>query len=259
MKRRSARNERKRQSKPQRQPLPETRSLPPETPEETVNINGVPVTAREVLSSLIDSRGPVTPFDRALALACVNAICTSDLSTAVKALSFLPPARHVAPSGSTHGAAGYRERVMQLIASAAEADKQERGEHEGDGNELAALRAENVELRRLLSGATPVEGAPKVIDPPTSAIIPPGEIAELYRKPVYPDDAKAIARRNAPVIDAEPAKPAGTAPTSPPAPTKSPRWDDTAGGRAWHAWRDAGGYGDGYPAPFSGNTFKPSY
>jgi hypothetical protein len=55
-------------------------------------------------------------------------------------------------------------------------------------------------------------------------------------KPHYADDAKAQARRNAPVIDATPvpAAPPATPPT--PRATVAEEWDRSPSGQAWHEW-----------------------
>jgi hypothetical protein len=51
------------------------------------------------------------------------------------------------------------------------------------------------------------------------------------RAPVYPDDAKAQARRNAPVIDVKP-EPA----PRPADPTKTGGFDASEHGRLWREW-----------------------
>jgi hypothetical protein len=81
---------------------------------------------------------------------------------------------------------------------------------------------------------------PDVIDPPTSDIVPPCERAECDAGPrAFPDDPP---RRSPQVIDVD-------VPMSPKPPTARPpqTWDDTAGGKAWQAWHDAGGNGGGDP------------
>jgi hypothetical protein len=227
--------------------------------------------SEEIYAALVAERNIVSPFHRALATQITNSLVDGDLAEAIKGLSHLPPPVRAEPGSPTHSTSGARERVLQMILNAVEADKQElvrraeRGdelseadqlrlrlaqieqpqpdedEPDDEGDEVASLKAENTELRRLLSGAapaaaelvstdttSPIDGElcsneqPSPIDPPTSAIIPPSEIAELYREPVYAD------RLREPVtIDAKP-EPAAAKPETEP---ERGRGDQTRGCR----------------------------
>jgi hypothetical protein len=75
--------------------------------------------------------------------------------------------------------------------------------------------------------------APTAITPSEADITPPGERAELYRKPVYADDPKPKPGRNT-VIDAkpEPAPP----PPRPADPTKPGGFDASEHGRLWREY-----------------------
>jgi hypothetical protein len=211
--------------------------------------------AEELFADLCTSRGLVTGFDKAVAMEVVNALAAGRLSEALKGLDALPAAR-VESSSPSMGMSAVKQRFMQLVQNAIAGDDEnrrlriERGEAtEADmlrarlaeierplpapdeaeeldeEDEVAALRAEIVELRRLLAGAQPVEGAAdtalsadrgapsatdtKTITPPLSAIVPPDEIGECYagHRP-GPDDGK---HRRGPVIDAK-AQPAAAKP-----------------------------------------------
>jgi hypothetical protein len=97
--------------------------------------------------------------------------------------------------------------------------------------EIAALKAGSapVLLTKQSSVVTEVcskddrEDLSTAIDPPTSDIVPPGERAECDTGPRAGPDDQGVAVRN------------------PPAAKPPQNWDDTAGGKAWQAWVDAGG------------------
>jgi hypothetical protein len=244
-----------------RQPLPQPEmlhvaSVPDEravnTPDErAVNINGTPVTAREVLSSLIESRNITTPFSKALAVSVVNAVCSGDLANAVKALAMLPPVTRGEVSATTMSAEHARERLLELVLNACAADQFEAEQVEK--REVAALKAEVAELRRRLgepsndqaakrdySHVLTVPGdAPKTITPSLGDIVPPREQSDNpqnMRPPKYDSPKPAP-----PVIDATPV------PTAPPSPTVPGQWDQSPSGQAWHEWRrnNPDGYGGG--------------
>ena len=124
------------------------------------------------------------------------------LLVAVETLTKLLPARAEAVRPDAHGNHGAKEKVLQLLVSAIEADAvelRERAERVegGEQSEVAQLRREVALLRARLGEQPQVEGAPTVTEPkvigdvPTSAIIPPGEIGECYagHRPA-PDDGK---------------------------------------------------------------------
>jgi hypothetical protein len=107
------------------------------------------------------------------------------------------------------------------------------------------LSAENARLKAQLAGGLPSAsdghstggGGSAVITPPTCDITPPGEIGDLaYAGPVRPgpDDPKPGR-----VIEGKVARSpaASAAPAS-----RQQDWDSTPSGKAWNAWRDAGGY-----------------
>jgi hypothetical protein len=224
------------------------------------------VTSESVLHDLIAERRITTGFHRTIALKIVNALANDELALAEKLLNHLPAVCAEVSHSPTHGSSSLDDRLWEGIASAIAADEVEQAP------ELERLRAEVARLKAqigespvtppavatdaLAANAVETTAAPKVIDPPTSAIIPPGEIG--VPRPIYPDDPKPKPGRNT-IIDAEPVKAA--APERPPQGAPAPQsWDDSPNGQAWKAWREAGGYGgDGYPAPFSGNAFKPVY
>jgi hypothetical protein len=108
--------------------------------------------------------------------------------------------------------------------------------------ENAALKAGSapVLLGHAQEEATPAPVPPMLnesvpIDPPTSAIVPPGEIgvACVGTKP-GPDDPKPPVTIEGKAVTPAPA--ASAAPSS-----RQPTWDDTPGGKAWQKWHDAGG------------------
>ena len=90
------------------------------------------------------------------------------------------------------------ERLMRIIDNWIAADEAEKAERVAQGlpaNETEALRLENASLREevaRLRGLPAPEGE-RVIDPPTSDIVPPGEQGRLYvgpPPPPGPDDPK---------------------------------------------------------------------
>jgi hypothetical protein len=108
---------------------------------------------------------------------------------------------------------------------------------EGDSqHRIDALTAEVATLRsRLGLPAKHLDGS-TAIDPPTCDIVPASERAECdagHR--AGPDDPPPRSTR---IIDGRVA-PAPRPPAAPAA--RTPAWDNTAGGKAWQAWVDAGG------------------
>jgi hypothetical protein len=104
--------------------------------------------------------------------------------------------------------------------------------------QLAKLQAENAALRAA-AGCSPA------LTPTESDVVPPGEIGECYvggPRPGPDDPPKrppvVIEGKAAPAAPPKPAPPPPAAAPAPPA-----TWDETPGGRAWHAWVDAGGPG----------------
>jgi hypothetical protein len=118
--------------------------------------------------------------------------------------------------------------------------------YDGKCKQIEALQIEVAALKAQLVGAGLAPALPAVpnstaIDP--TEVVPPGEWrGETYAGPVRPgrDDPKspvtieAHAVRKAPVSSAAP-------------PSRPQTWDDTDSGKAWNAWRDAGGLVGGDP------------
>jgi hypothetical protein len=120
--------------------------------------------------------------------------------------------------------------------------------YDGKCKQIEALQAEVAALKAQLVGAGLAPALPDAnssacrmnlaITPRESDIVPPGERAECDAGPrAGPDDPKP--RRPGSVIE-------GTAVRKSPAasaasPSRPQTWDDTAGGKAWQAWHDAGG------------------
>jgi hypothetical protein len=112
------------------------------------------------------------------------------------------------------------------------------------------LSAENAHLKAALkAGAVPVlPDVPTVVErvainPSEADITPPSELGtDCFAGPPRPGCDDHRARRSTQVIDVD-------VPKSPKPPTARPpqTWDDTAGGKAWQAWHDAGGNGGGDP------------
>jgi hypothetical protein len=102
--------------------------------------------------------------------------------------------------------------------------------YEGRGRRIAELEAKIAELEAALAVSGASSGAPA---PVGGANAPAGDnVVTLRPSPTGPDGLV-------------PGAPASDAPAAPPKPEPPPvvarSWDDTAGGRAWHQWRDAGG------------------
>jgi hypothetical protein len=107
------------------------------------------------------------------------------------------------------------------------------------------LTAENGQLRAALKAAAvplpldvPMTAEHVPINPPTSAIVPPGEIGTDCYTGVKPGPDDWRAQRSTTVIEGRAHPPAAKATHASPT-----SWDDTPNGRAWNEWRDAGGYG----------------
>jgi len=239
-------------SKPQPSRKPRKPERSTSTPQPEAVAKPEPTSTTDALfESLCETHGLTAAHHRALAWRIARALADGgahNLAEACRAIPLLPTPRPTAAHRTvSEGTA--RERLMTLITNAIKAERIElaervkRGEalseveqlrlqlieaeaatevdeeervvaHGEGGTEVERLREENRELRRLLSGAQPAEGAPtvtetkvttvtetKVIDPPTSAIVPPSEIGETYagcdRKPA-PDDWKVKPK---PVLD----------------------------------------------------------
>jgi hypothetical protein len=195
---------------------------------------GVPVTAKEILSSLIESRNINSAFDRALALSIVNSVCGGDLASAVRGLALLPPATRT-ETGEVIGASAVRAKVLQMVLNAVASDETEQVER--DTKELDQLRAEVADLRRRLAGGAPVEGdqastavsTERVVVPTTGNIMTRGEWEGV-------PPMRGTPLREPVTIDAK-AEPA----PAPPAPTVAGRWDESEHGRLFREWRAAGG------------------
>jgi hypothetical protein len=114
--------------------------------------------------------------------------------------------------------------------------------YDGKCKQIEALQAEVAALKAQLVGAGLAPALPDAnssdrrtnlaIDPPLSDITPPGELGDCYRGVRRgPDDPKPPV-----TIDGQAARP------KPPAAGAAPQnWDDTAGGKAWRGWHNAGG------------------
>ena len=105
------------------------------------------------------------------------------------------------------------ERLMRIIDNWIAADEAEKAERVAQGlpaNETEALRLENASLREEVARlrGLPAPDGERVIDPPTSDIVPPGEQGRLYvgPPPLGPDDPKP---RSTAAIDGK-AVPTGT-------------------------------------------------
>jgi hypothetical protein len=194
----------------------------------------------EIFQALVAQRNLFSAFDRALATQITNALVDGDLAEAVRALQYLPPVIRADVTTPVPSAVEAREKLWQLVLNAKEADEVE------EASEVERLRLEVAELRRRLGGPAPdqaakakhvlhsPEGDTKVIDPPTSAILPPSENSHL------PQNARpAPGRYDAPkpvppVIDVKP-EPV-------PRPTVPDEWDRSANGQAWREWFDREGH-----------------
>jgi hypothetical protein len=104
-----------------------------------------------------------------------------------------------------------------------------------------ALSAENAHLKARLGegSARALPDVPTVVErvtPSEADCVPPSELGKFYRgmRP-GPDDPK-------PPVTIE-----GRAVPKPPTARPPQTWDDTAGGKAWQAWHDAGGSVGGDP------------
>ena len=209
----------------------------------------------QVFASLIEAHGVETAHGRAVAWRAAQALVeggVSNLSEAVKALSLLPAPRVQTRAERTISADAVKAKLMEAVMNEKAADHAElcrradRGERLSEV-ELASARLYEAELRaegREVEHVEPVEppqieqavavdraaevaalgtGArPSPIDVPTGDIVPPGERDDLpANQRMHPgaDDAKAQAKRNAPVIDATPVP-----------------WDETPSGKAYHEW-----------------------
>jgi hypothetical protein len=216
----------------------------------------------QVFESLVEAHRLETAHHRALAWRIANALTeggANNLSEAIRGMSLLPVATVRTKAERSISASAVRQRLTELIENNRVAYRTELGERVRRGDALskvefhalqmlvAEAEEAGVEVERLeaqqpavsapnaavAAMAVPGEAAtPKVITP--TDIQPPCERG--VPRPNYADDAKAAARRTAPVIDNPPQ------PQPPPDGTKPGQWDCTEDAAKWRAWRER--YGD---------------
>jgi hypothetical protein len=168
------------------------------------------------------------------------------LNVAVQSLIALLPGRELPEPKPADGGPNDPRTIMWENYLAA----RRRGEiadptstYEGRMAEIERLRAKVAELEAALAGSVPLPNNvvkmslrnDNPITPPTSDIVPPGEIGKTFVGPQRgPDDPPA---KSTQVIDGKAEQPPQQLAAS------AANWDSSPGGQAWHAWRDAGGAG----------------
>jgi hypothetical protein len=228
--------------------------------------------AQEALAALISSRRIVNRFDQMLAVRVINALAEGKIVEVIKLLDALPQpyrAEQVAAAAVTPSDA--KAKLLELVENAIAADEFEQQQQEE--REVHRLREEVARLKAkcgepevdLVNCSAPEQSKPepKVIDPPTSAILPPSENSHLPQN-MRREDSKYDKPKPPVVIDAKPvkkaadpgppagydpcvsglwrppastAKPVETPPSSPP----SKNWAARPSEAAWNAWRASGG------------------
>jgi hypothetical protein len=177
----------------------------------------------------------------------------SRMLTASEALArLLPPTVLATPPAEQHG--DPRQAMWEIYKT-----MRERGEiglkalAPDEGPLQTKINEQAAEIERLKalippSGTSCMTGS-TAIDPPTCDIVPPSELGEAYvgMKRGADDPPPML-----PPIEGKAVKVSPTNPPNPPAaraarPSRPQTWDDTAGGKAWQAWHDAGGSVGGDP------------
>jgi hypothetical protein len=227
---------------------------PPTVPSVEEQMQGV--SSESILAELIASRCLRSAFHKACAAKAAKALARDHPRDASAWLELLPPPMRVDASGRTVSGEAARSRLLELVMNAQAADAVE------EQREVERLQRENAELRARLGAvavdraagvadvgtasrpsptpATPelvVAPVPRLITPTEADIIPPSELG--VPRPAYPDDAKAQARRNAPVIDNPPQPVAGD-------PTRADEWDRSENAARWREYRRTHGDMDDY-------------
>jgi hypothetical protein len=153
------------------------------------------------------------------------------LNVAVQSLIALLPGRQLAEPESQH--ADPRLEMWRIYS-----EMRTRGEinlrNPDEGPLQTKIDALEAEVAALKAGSAPalLDGS-SAITPREADITPPSELGQCHVGDLRgPDDPPPRSTR---IIE-------GTA--NPPAAGAAPQnWDDTDSGKAWNAWRDAGGYG----------------
>jgi hypothetical protein len=176
---------------------------------------------KTLATSLIEQHQLKTVAHKVLATQIARALMAGRLAEATRAIALLPPPpARVDVSEQTVSAAQARAKLTEIVMNAAAAYQMEEGHSESA--EVAALKAQ---VESLQDECKHLRGTkPRQLPPPSD-------------KPVTSGASASTAPTSAPPSLPEAARPSC--------------WDDTANGRAWHAWRNAGGYD-------RGGTYGPS-
>jgi hypothetical protein len=150
------------------------------------------------------------------------------LNVAVQSLIALLPGRELAaPEANRPDPRQEMFRIYMEMRTRGEIDLKPLS---ADEEKINRLESENAQLRAALGGSS-------AITPREADITPPGELGQCHVGVVRgPDDPPPRSTR---IIDG---KAASAAP-----PSRPQIWDDTDSGKAWNAWRDAGGLVGGDP------------
>ena len=118
---------------------------------------------------MIAERRITSGLHRTIALKIVNALATNNVVLAEKLLSHLPAVCAEVREGSTHGSAGARQHVVELIMSAIAADQveAEQAKAEGAAGKNAALQAAEARIAALEDEVLHLRGVkPRQLPPP---------------------------------------------------------------------------------------------
>jgi hypothetical protein len=188
--------------------------------------------ANEIFEALCESRNLTSAFDRRLAEAVTDSLCSGNLAEAVRGMALLPPIVR-AEGAPTMSATDARAKVLALVMNAKAAWLLEAGLTPDDEYDIERLREKVFQLQaelRARRGAS----APAV-EPVAAPAMPEPDMTNVT--PLRPEPK------------AEPKGAAAAAPVEPvtPLPEPTQSWDSTPGGKAWHTWRNNGGYSNGDP------------
>jgi hypothetical protein len=155
------------------------------------------------------------------------------LNVAVQSLIALLPGRELPAPADLHS--DPRQEMWRIYS-----EMRKRGEinlrNPDEGPLQAKIDALEAEVAALKAGSAPalLDGS-SAITPREADITPPSELGQCHVGDLRgPDDPPPRSTR---IIEGTANPPVASAAR----PTRPQNWDDTAGGKAWRAWRDAGG------------------
>src|SRR5262249_54971944 len=107
-----------------------------------------PKDANEVFEALCESRNLTSAFDRRLAEPITDSLCSGTRAEAVRGMALLPPVVRAEPGSPTVSTSNARRRVLEMVLNAQAADVIERRDRiaRGVGTEIDDLRERLAQL-----------------------------------------------------------------------------------------------------------------